>query len=157
MFKAKKIVTAFILAAVVMMMSIGLSSSAAPSQYVHGVFSTTPLYVLDGTTGTWLTATSGNAIASWTEVPLASGNQGFFNAIVNVGSDRYEFRLIHLTSTTVDQINGQYDIYKNYVKVAAAVPGTVYGLSQPIGNYFKFYNSTSTWHVSAYITNRLDY
>jgi len=140
-----------------LVMGISFSSSAAPSTYVHGIFSQTPLQVLDGTTGTWLTSTSGNAIASWTEAPLASGNQAFFNAISLVGNNRYEFRLISLGSTTADQINGKFDIYKNYVKVASAIPGTVYGLSQPVGNIFKFYNSTNTWHVSGYITDRLDY
>ncbi|MNG03035.1 hypothetical protein D3C84_860960 [compost metagenome] len=110
----------------------------------------------DGTTGSWLTATSGNAIASWTDNPLSSGNQGFFNAIVYVGTTKYEFRLVSLASTTVDQIDGKFHIYKNNVLVAA-VAGSVYGLSQPVGNYFKFYDSAFNWHVSGYITDRLDY
>jgi len=134
-----------------------LSSSAAPTAYVHGIFSQQPLYVLDGTTGNWLTSTSGNAIASWTEDPLSSGNQAFFNAISEVGSDRYEFRLVNLTTTNIDEIKGTFDIYKNYTLVASGIPGTVYGLSQPVGNYFKFYDDTFHWHVSGYITDRLDY
>ncbi|MBP1999459.1 hypothetical protein J2Z69_000478 [Paenibacillus shirakamiensis] len=153
----KRLAASLVLLFAIFLLGGNLSSSAAPTTYVHGIFSQKPLYVLDGTTGNWLTSTSGNAIASWTEVPLASGNQAFFNAIAEVGSDRFEFRLVSLGSTTVDQIYGKYDIYKNNVKVASAIPGTVYGLNQPVGNYFKFYNSTNTWHVSGYITSRLDY
>jgi len=140
----------------VVTMSVAASSSAAPSTYVHGVFSTAPLYVQDGTTGSFLTASSGNAIASWTDNPLSSGNQGFFNAIVYVGPTKYEFRLVSLGGTTPDQIDGKFHIYKNNVLVAS-VAGSVYGLSQPIGNVFKFYDSAYNWHVSGYITNRLDY
>jgi len=150
MYALMLLITAFIL-------GTSLSSSAAPTAYVHGIFSQQPLYVLDGTTGNWLTSTSGNAIASWTEDPLSSGNQAFFNAISEVGSDRYEFRLVNLTTTNIDEIKGTFDIYKNYSLVASGIPGTVYGLSQPVGNYFKFYDDTFHWHVSGYITDRLDY
>jgi len=153
----RKLIVTLLLAAFMTVMGIGMSGSAAPSQYVHGIFSQTPLYVQDGTTGSWLTATSGNAIASWTEVPLSSGNQAFFNAISFVGTDRYEFRLVHVTSTTASQINGKFDIYKNFTLVASGITGSVYGLNQPVGGYFKFYDSTSSWHVSGYITDRLDY
>lgn len=153
----KRLVYSLVLVMAVFFFGISLSSSAAPSSYVHGIFSQKPLYVLDGTTGTWLTATSGNAIASWTEAPLSSGNQAFYNAIVEAGSDRFEFRLVSLASTNVDEIKGKFDIYKNYALVASGIPGTVYGLSQPVGNYYKFYDDTSHWHVSGYITSRLDY
>ncbi|PWW05256.1 hypothetical protein DFQ01_105240 [Paenibacillus cellulosilyticus] len=152
----RKWLAAFTVLLLVVMMSFTVSSSAAPSTYVHGVFSTSPLYVKDGVTGNWLTATSGNAIASWTENPLSSGDQGFFNAIVYVGSVKYEFRLVSLSATTTDQIDGTFDIYVNNT-LTATVNGTVYGLSQPVGNYFKFYDSAYNWHVSAYITSRLDY
>ncbi|GFN34043.1 hypothetical protein [Paenibacillus xylaniclasticus] len=140
----------------VVMMSFAVSGSAAPSTYVHGIFSTKPMYVQDGITGAWLNSTSGNAIASWTEHPLSSGNQGFFNAISYVGATKYEFRLVSLGSTTVDQIYGKFHIYKNDVLVAS-VAGTVNGLSQPVGGYFKFYDASNSWHVSGYITDRLDY
>ncbi|GMK37885.1 hypothetical protein PCCS19_09390 [Paenibacillus sp. CCS19] len=152
----KKLLAAFAILLLAVLMSFTVSGSAAPSPYVHGVFSTNPLYVKDGVTGSWLTATSGNAIASWTDDPLSSGNQGFFNAIVYVGSVKYEFRLVSLTSTTTDTIDGTFDIYVNN-SLTATVNGTVYGLSQPVGNYFKFYDSVYNWHVSAYITDRLDY
>jgi len=134
-------------------------SSAAPSTYVHGVFSEKPLLVLDGSNGQWLTPNSGNAIASWTENPLNSGNQAFFNAISVVGSDRYEFRLVHMTSTTADEIQGTFDIYKNYALVVQGIAGHVYGLSQPAtgNNYYKFYDNAEKWGVSGYITSRLDY
>ena len=59
----KRFAYALFLLMVVFAMGAALSSSAAPSAYVHGVFSEKPLYVLDGTTGSWLTSTSGNAIA----------------------------------------------------------------------------------------------
>jgi len=155
--KKRRLIYSLILVISVFFFGASFSGSAAPSTYVHGIFSEKPLYVLDGTTGNWLTATSGNAIASWTEHPLSSGNQAFFNAISEVGSDRFEFRLVSLASTDVDEIKGKFDIYKNYTLVASGIPGTVYGLSQPVGNYYKFYDDTFSWHVSGYITSRLDY
>jgi hypothetical protein len=153
----KRISMYTLLIGILLLLSLGLSASAAPSAYVHGIFSEKPLYVQDGITGKWLNATAGNAIASWTEQPLKSGNQAFYNAIVEVGSDRYEFRLVSLGGTTNDEIKGKFDIYKNFTKVASGIPGTVYGLSQPVGSYYKFYDDTFKWHVSGYITDRLDY
>ena len=47
----KRLVTSIVLLfSVFFVMGFSLSSSAAPSTYVHGVFSQKPLYVLDGTT-----------------------------------------------------------------------------------------------------------
>lgn len=152
----RKLNASVIILTIVFAMALSLGGSAAPVGYVHGIFSERALQVVDGTTGV-SHQVRGNAIASWTEHPLNSGNQAFFNAIVtNSAGDRYEFRLVSLGSTTNDTIFGKFDIYKNYTLVAQ-VAGTVAGLSQPVGNPYKFYDTSFTWHVSGYITDRLDY
>ncbi|NEW09898.1 hypothetical protein GK047_28850 [Paenibacillus sp. SYP-B3998] len=150
----KRILSVVLLVALVVGLTT-FSATAAPTNYVHSIWSQTPLALEDN--GTWYTPTAGNAIISWTEVPLSSGNTGFFNAIVDAGGNHYEFRLKTFTSSTASQINGTFDIYKNYTLVASSLTGSVYGLNQPVGNYFKFYDSSNLWHVSAYINNRKDY
>ncbi len=152
----RKFYVSAVMVLVVFAMALSLGGSAAPAPYVHGVFSERALYVVDGINGHQYQV-RGNAIASWTEHPLQSGNQGFFNAIVqNSAGDRYEFRLVSLGSTTHDTIYGKFDIYKNF-NLVAQVTGTVAGLSQPVGGVYKFYDSQYNWHVSGYITDRLDY
>ncbi|MDB5053713.1 MAG: hypothetical protein JWM44_1763 [Bacilli bacterium] len=150
----KRIISILVFAALTLGLST-IGATAAPTTYVHSIWSQTPLYVEDN--GTWYTATGGNTIISWTDVALSSGNTGFFNAIVNVGVNLYEFRLKTFSSSTASQINGTFDIYKNSVLVATSLTGSVYGLNQATGNYFKFYDSSSLWHVSAYIDSRKDY
>ncbi|GIQ67343.1 hypothetical protein DUZ99_02560 [Xylanibacillus composti] len=153
---SKKFRVSAVMMLIVVALSLSLGGSAAPATYVHGIFSERALYVVDGLTGDQYPV-RGNAIASWTEHPLQSGNQAFFNAIVhNAAGDRYEFRLVSLGNTTNDSIYGKFDIYKNY-NLVAQVTGTAYGLSLPVGNYYKFYDSQQNWHVSGYITDRLDY
>jgi hypothetical protein len=150
----KRVFTVLILGMLTLILSIG-GATAAPATYVHSIWSQTPFMVEDN--GTWFTATSGNSIISWTDNALSTGNSGFFNAIVYVGATKYEFRLKTFASSTVSQINGTFDIYKNSILVAANLTGSVYGLNQAVGNYFKFYDSSSLWHVSAYINSRKDY
>ncbi len=137
-------------------MSLSVSGSMAAPLAVHSVWSQKPLYVLDATTGVTYTATSGNAVASWTTEPLASGDRGFYDAIIYANGTRYEFRLVQFGTSTPDLIKGQYDIYKNNVLVAS-VQGVVVGLSQPIGGIHKFTNISGTWGLAGAITNRTSF
>jgi hypothetical protein len=150
----KRSFAVLILGMLALILSIG-GATAAPATYVHSVWSQVPFALEDN--GTWYTPTSGNAIVSWTDAALSTGNSGFFNAIVYVGSNKYEFRLKTFTSSTVSQINGIFDIYKNSILVASSLTGSVYGLNQTVGNYFKFYDSSGLWHVASYINSRKDY
>ena len=54
------------------------------------------------------------------------------------------------------------DVGDEGVLVCEGCVGKAYGLDLPVGQYFKLYVGDSQcqnweWHVSAYITNRLDY
>ena len=147
---------ALLLLPVLLVLSMAFSpSQAAAAPPVHSIWSTTPLFVVDS--GTSYTATSGNVIISWTNDPLSSGDSAFFNGTVYVGPTKYEFRLISFISSTPDEIVGIFDIYKDNILVASGLPGHAYGLDQPVGNYFKFYDFTQQWHLSARIDYRMDY
>ncbi|WP_068775534.1 hypothetical protein [Paenibacillus sp. FJAT-26967] len=139
----------------VLALSLSVGATAAPATSVHSIWSVKPIGIKDN--GTSYPATKGNVIISWTNLPLNSGDSGFFNAKVYANNAEYEFRLVSFGSSTDDQIFGKFDIYKNSVLVASSIPGTAYGLSQPVNNYFKFYDTSQQWHVSAYITSRKDY
>lgn len=141
---------------ILLILSMAFSQSqafAAPP--VHSIWSNTPLFVVAG--GTSYTATSGNVIISWTNDPLSSGDSAFFNGTVYVGPTKYEFRLTSFISSDPYEVVGIFDIYKDNILVASGLPGHAYGLDQPVGNYFKFYDFTQQWHLSAMIDYRLDY
>ncbi|MGX4583194.1 hypothetical protein [Paenibacillus chitinolyticus] len=153
--RVKKWVLGLMTAALLSLTLLISGAAAAPVTSVHSIWSTKPIQVIDN--GTAYKAKAGNVIISWTNEPLSSGDSGFFNAIVQANGSQYEFRLVSFGSSTNDEIVGKFDIYKNSTLVASSVAGTAYGLSQPVGNYFKFYDTTQQWHVSAYITSRFDY
>lgn len=152
--RVKKWVLGFMTAALLSLTLMISGAAAAPVTSVHSVWSTKPIQVIDN--GTVYKAKAGNVIVSWTNQPLSSGDSGFFNAIVQANGSQYEFRLVSFSSSTNDEITGKFDIYKNNILVTT-VAGTAYGLSQPVGSYFKFYDTSQQWHVSAYITSRFDY
>ncbi|SEG56521.1 hypothetical protein [Paenibacillus sp. UNC499MF] len=152
--RVKKWVLGFITAALLSLTLMISGAAAAQVTSVHSVWSTKPIQVIDN--GTVYKAKAGNVIVSWTNQPLSSGDSGFFNAIVQANGSQYEFRLVSFSSSTNDEITGKFDIYKNNILVTT-VAGTAYGLSQPVGSYFKFYDTSQQWHVSAYITSRFDY
>ncbi|MFS0836533.1 hypothetical protein [Paenibacillus sp. 1P03SA] len=153
--RVKKWVLGFMTAALLSLTLMISGAAAAPVTSVHSIWSTKPIQVIDN--GTAYKAKAGNVIISWTNQPLSSGDSGFFNAIVQATNGiQYEFRLVSFSSSTNDEITGKFDIYKNNTLVTT-VAGTAYGLSQPVGSYFKFYDTSQQWHVSAYITSRFDY
>lgn len=74
----------------------------------------------------------------------------------------YDFRLVQVTATTVSEIDGKFDIFKNGVNVCHLCIGKAYGLNQPVGQYFKIYVGTPAayaekWHYSGFITSRFDF
>ena len=139
---------------------------AAPTilaQPAHSVWSNKPLYVYDGATGAHYSAfLKGSAAFAW--------NQGTTTAyaravgVINANL-KYDFRLVSVTGfTTVSEIDGKFDIFKNNALVCHLCIGKAYLLDQPAlpGKYFKIYVGTPAafaekWHYSGYITNRFDF
>ena len=135
-------------------------SPALFAQPAHSVWSTKPLYIYDGASGAHYSAfVKGNAAFAW--------NQGTTTAyaravgVVNANLT-YDFRLVQVTATTVSEIDGKFDIFKNGVNVCHLCIGKAYLLNQPIGQYFKIYVGTplayaEKWHYSGFITSRFDF
>ena len=148
-----------LLAAALVLATLVPVAASAKSQPVHSVWSDNrPIYIKDGDTGQLYNATSGSASHNWQE----STGQAFSHAIGVANGDLYEFRMVSLTSSDSDSINGLWDIYRNGTLVCNHCVGSAYGLSGAIGNYFKIYVGTplayaEKWHFSGYITNRFDY
>lgn len=103
---------------------------------------------------------SANALFSWQE-----GEEAFVHALAIVSSgDEIEFRLVKVSGSNNDQIDGLFDIYVNGSLQCDDCIGSAYGLDQAAaaGNYFKIYVGTPTayaedWLFSGYISTRYDY
>ena len=139
---------------------IVVMSAPALAQASHNVWSTKPLYVNDWATHAHYSAfVSGNASFAWTEATP----RAYAHALAVITPNlRYDFMLISVTSSGTDEIMGRWNVRRNGVMVCANCIGKAYGLSQPIGNYFKIYIGTPAayaehWHYSGYITNRFDF
>ena len=135
-------------------------SAPALAQNSHSVWSTKPLYVRDWAThAEYKTFLSGDAAFAWTQATP----RAYAHALAKVTAAlNYDFMLISTTSSTGDEITGKWIVRRNGVIVCNNCIGKAYGLSQPIGNYFKIYVGTPAayaehWHYSGYITNRFDF
>lgn len=145
----------------VAVLALGLSASAASAKWfpVHSVWSDNqPILIIDGNTGKQYQPSLGYSATSWQETT----SQGFSHAVGLTSNGLYEFRMLSTSSNNNDEILGLWDVYHNGVLVCGSCVGKVYGLSFPIGNYFKIYVGTplgyaERWHFSGYITNRFDY
>lgn len=76
----------------------------------------------------------------------------------------YDFRLVDSTVTGPDNIDGDWDIFRNGVLVCNNCNGTAYGLSQVagVGNYYKVYIDDpflgpQAWLYSGYLDVRKDF
>jgi hypothetical protein len=159
----------------VILMVVGLFSVSAMAQVqTHSVWTNNNgLAIRDAQTGCWYPAFSGfNMATSWTE-PFSPTNpaDAHFRGVskaggagIPCGTRFYDFRLVASTSTTNDQIDGTWDVYRNAVLVCSACNGSAYGLSQAAGagNYYKVYIDDplfgpQTWLYSGYIDQRKDF
>lgn len=129
---------------------------------VHTIISSKPLYVEDGETGMWYTPIKGTATMSWSN----KTRDGFFRAKALVcdkdAKILYSFNLVAISNCNDDYIEGLWDIRKNGSLVCNGCVGKAYDINAPIGGYFKLYIGDSQcydekWHLSAYITNRIDF
>ncbi|HEX9061458.1 MAG TPA: hypothetical protein VF941_14855, partial [Clostridia bacterium] len=96
----------------------------------------------------------GNTAISWTE----NSDRAFFDVkVLYDDKTTYEFVLVSAKTSDKSSIKGTFNIIKNGTVVAKEVSGQLYGLDQPVGSYYKFYTDDFTWHVSAYIVQRVDF
>ncbi len=126
------------------------------SSKVHTVISDKAIYLSDPSASSFQNATGCTTI-SWYE----NTGKAFFNSKVTVGEGdkkaTYEFELNEVKTSDMYSIVGTFNIKKNGEYVAKEIPGKVYGIDQPVGEYFKFYSEGEKWHVSGYITSRIDF
>ena len=146
--------------AIAVLVLLGSASIAdAQSIPVHSVWSdNSPLLVRDGITGVWSTPSLSFFSANWQE----GTNQAFVHALATSGGHVYEFRLIGVATSTDNEIDKLWDVYKDGVIACNHCLGHIYGLTAPIGSHFKIYIGTplafgQDWFFSAYVTNRFDY
>lgn len=127
----------------------------------HNVISKKPYYLADGDTGVTYTYPKGAITMNWKD----DTRYGFFNAIVAPDAPlrlKYEFMLVAISQSDPYEIKGLWDIYKNGALVCEGCVGVAYGLSAPVGSYFKLYIGDETcydtkWHLSGYVTSRFDF
>lgn len=137
-----------------------LSVQAFAADPVHSIESEKPLYLHDYDWGyTWSSFYEGNSVSSWQEgTPQAFSHVGAITA----KKVEYEFKLVDVSFSDDDEIEGLFDIYRNGVLMCNDCVGKAYGLDGAIGDYFKIYVGTpfayaENWHYSGYITHRFDY
>ena len=142
---------------------IAVFSATGLAQNTHSVWSKKPLLVKDGQTNIeYNTFVKGNAAFAWTESTI----RAYAHAVVVITPKlRYDFMLIKTTGSTVDGIDGLWDVRRNGVLVCNNCVGKAYLLSPspiPPGNYFKIYVGTPSgyaekWLYSGDRTERFDF
>jgi len=154
----------FILAALIMMVQVE-TANAQTCPNTHSVWVQQLLYFKDGRSGVWYDALAGKVTMNWKSgTPYA-----FFNAQLTILTSptrlNYTFQLVKTTGSTPEYIEGLWDIRENNKKVCKRCAGRAYGLDGVADgtHYFKLYTGTDSstygenWHVSGFITERLDY
>ncbi len=166
--RKQTIITLFVL------MMLGVFSVSAMAQSTHSVWTNdNGLVIRDAETGCKYDALRGFEMAtSWTEpAPPTYPAVAHFRGISRAygwggpcGDHDYEFRLVRTAATTVDDITGYWNVYRDGVLMCNLCKGTAYGLSQPagVGNYYKVYvddpiYGPQTWLYSGYIDQRKDF
>lgn len=100
---------------------------------------------------------NGYVTISWSE----STQKAFFVSKIFVDQSNsvsvYEFELYEVKSLNNNSIEGLYNIKKNGKIVAEKINGRLYGLDTTVGSYFKFYSENEKWHLSAFVTSRIDF
>jgi hypothetical protein len=156
------------------LMMFGILSVSAMAQNTHSVWTNdNGLVILDAETRCEYTKLRAFDMAtSWTEpapptYPAVAHFRGVSKAYASTPgcTDHwYEFRLVRTAATTVDDISGLWNVYRDNVLMCNLCKGTAYGLSQPagVGNYYKVYiddpiYGPQTWLYSGYIDARKDF
>jgi hypothetical protein len=166
--KKQTIITLFVL------ITLGIFSVSAMAQSTHSVWTNdNGLYVVDAETGCeYKRLRAFDMATSWTEpapptYPAVAHFRGVtkaYGSTAACGDHGYEFRLVRTAATTVDDINGLWNVYRDGTLMCNLCNGTAYGLSQPagVGNYYKVYVDDpifgpATWLYSGFIDVRKDF
>lgn len=128
----------------------------APSGTVHNVISDRPLYSWGPIDGD-VKVLDGKCVISWMEGTNNAVFKARLTVLKGIQKADYEYELVAAKTSDKDSITGIFNIRKDGVVIAKEVPGKVYGISGPVGEYFKFYSEDTNWHLSAYITSRVDF
>jgi hypothetical protein len=123
---------------------------------VHTVISQKPL-ALAGPSVNNEGNVKGNITISWTE----NTDKAFFQAKLSALEENklvgYEIELVAAKITDKDSIKGLFNVSRDGVVIAKEISAEVYGLTQPLGSYFKFYSAETQWYMRADITQRIDF
>jgi inhibitor of cysteine peptidase len=130
--------------------------TSTPSGMAHNVISEKPLYSWGPVDGD-VKVLDGKCMISWMEGTY----NAVFKAKLTVLKDKqkadYEYELVAVKTSDKESITGLFNIKKDGVVIAKQIYGKLYGLDGSVGDYFKFYSDDTKWHMSAYITSRLDF
>lgn len=116
----------------------------------------------------YTTMTKFRVLSSWTEptpgYPAQAHFRGFAlsNRFNPCGAHTYEFTLIRSTVTLVNNIQGDWDVYRDGTLVCSACNGSANGVGQAVGNYYKVtiddpVYGPGAWFFSGYIDVRDDF
>ncbi len=132
-----------------------VASSVALANPIHSTWSQSAPYAFVTPGFAWQTPVAGEATFAWDE----SNPYAFASAKIKLGSgDVFEYKLVTVTASTLPgQITGNWDIYQNGTLVCGSCAGDAYGIDAPVGNYFKIYLNSFTYHYSGFITARYDF
>ncbi|HLM01502.1 MAG TPA: hypothetical protein VK400_10655 [Pyrinomonadaceae bacterium] len=154
------------------LITLGILSVSAMAQSTHSVWTNdNGLVIRDAETGCKYDSLRAFDMAtSWTEpappnYPAVAHFRGVSKAYASSPGCRdhdYEFRLVRTAAATNDDIVGYWNVYRSGTLMCNLCKGTAYGLSQPVGNYYKVYvddpiYGPATWLYSGYIDARKDF
>ena len=125
--------------------------TAVPLSKTHTIISEKVLGI--AIPGVTFSNISGYTTISWTE----GSTNAFFNSKINADKDVYELELVSVEKSDSYEIVGLFNIKKNGKLLVKELNGRLYGLSNDEGDYFKFYSEGEKYHMSAYITKRIDF
>jgi hypothetical protein len=149
----------------------GLVSIPALAKYqTHSIWTNdNGLVIVDAKTHCEYTSLAAFDMAtSWTEPTPGYAAMAHFRGVskayglIHGCADHfYEFTLIKTASTSTDDIQGAWDVYRDGTLMCSACDGIAYGLSQSTGLYYKvvIYDPVfgAYWNYIGYIDQRKDF
>ncbi len=162
----KRIVVTFFALIMVSLLSV----SAMAQLQTHSIWTNDNGYVIgDAENGCEYNVLKGFDMAtSWTEKTPGYPAQAHFRGVSKAygwthfcNNHYYEFSLNNSVGTDPDTIKGYWDVYRDGTLMCSSCPGNAYGLSAPVGNYYKlviwdpFWGTY--WYYVGYIDQRKDF
>lgn len=147
-----------------------LSGSAMAKYSTHSIWTNdNGLVIYDAKTGCqYYSLAAFDMATSWTEPTPGYAAQAHFRGVSKAygftfgcADHFYEFALVKTTSTSNDDIQGAWDVYRDGTLMCGSCDGIAYGLSQSTGNYYKVvvYDPVyaAYWNYIGYIDQRKDF